>query len=945
MAVSSHTQRLGNPLVGIGREQVAVGALALALSAAFLAAALSVRGDRVLQADIDVGQWIQGIDVFGWHTALDISEVLTGAPLGVIIWAVLAAGFWAAGRPVEALIMGAAPLIWLPKLGIQEIVASPRPTVEFLQITEIDTGSGFPSGHMTGSITIYGMLAVIAFQQMAPGRCRTLVVGGIVAMLTLASFSRVDSGAHWPSDVLGSLLLGGVWLMGLIWAYGRMRRDQVPLPGLSLVRRLRSTPAPDSADGLRTAGSIASTVYLDDKAGTASKIYRPPRLVRWLYWAALQASFPYAAREEALRTAAAVRELSGRLTEYWTGRNMVAAVREIRCERGEFVFVTDLVPGEEPRDNAEIGDVLQVLRRRFAEAGLPTWQIDPNNPHAHTNFIRTPEGNLFIIDLESTLIPLIQPLNMLPRMLRMGRMPTFDDVDYERLEDYIALHEADLREALGAPGLAALHAAVDEARECARVWKSGEPNIWGRMAHRVWGWIGWDRRTAPIRRRLANSEEFARRFLMKPLDRWVAEGRISAEAAESIREGLQSDSAHKVLRFLGVHVIISIPLRFPFGSLARFAGVVGMRIRASVRYGRGEMTREAFEEARRTHTWYVAVIALVPGFGAGAYLVSPQMRECSFLIPLAVDRVLHRIPFRVCYRWRLHRLTVGRLDVTPPGTEGSRNGFRPRRGRGRRDRTGTLLRGRRGPMPATPCCSSGGILVSEGRSGRERLLGQRAAPMTMLAAPPPAILRKPVIWTGWLGLLVVTLTILAALADRFPGDRMLTGWIQSPASSTLDTISRGIGGIGVFPHFLVAGVILAAICWCARHRVAAAFVLLAAAAQVGALLVKAVVERSRPPDDLVRVIGTHDGFSFPSGHVFGTVLLWGFVAYVATTQIRHPLLRRTLQGTSLAVIASTAVQRVYAGAHWPSDALGGILWGTLVLALIIAAFEWRRARV
>ena len=218
--------------------------------------------------------------------------------------------------------------------------------------------------------------------------------------------------------------------------------------------------------------------------------------------------------------------------------------------------------------------------------------------------------------------------------------------------------------------------------------------------------------------------------------------------------------------------------------------------------------------------------------------------------------------------------------------------------------------------------------------------------MTRFAAPPPAILRQPILWRGWLSLLVVTLTltVFAALAERFPGDRTLTGWIQSPESSTLDTISDGIGGIGVFPQFAVAGVILAAICWCARHRMAAAFVLLAAAAQVGAVLVKAVVERPRPPDDLIRVIGSHDGYSFPSGHVFGTVLLWGFVAYVATTQIRNPLLRRALQGTSLAVITSTAVQRVYAGAHWPSDALGGLLWGSVVLALIIAAFEWRRAR-
>ena len=362
-----------------------------------------------------------------------------------------------------------------------------------------------------------------------------------------------------------------------------------------------------------------------------------------------------------------MRELSGLLTQYWTGRNMVAGVREIRCDRGEFVFVTDLVPGKEPVDNAEIGDLLQLLRRHFAEAGLPTWQLDPNNPHAHTNFIRTPDGDLFIIDLESTLIPLIQPLNMLPRMLRMGRVPTFDDVDYERLENYIALHTADLEKALGASGLAALHTAVGEAKECARIWKSGEPNIWGRAAHRVWYWVGWERRTAPIRRHFAKPEELALRFLLKPLDRWVAEERISAEAAESIREGLQSDSSRKVLRFLGMHIALSF-LPGPPGtrSLPRFGSTTTMRLRDTVRYRRGNMSRADYAESRRIHTWYVALVGLIPGFGAGAYLVAPQMRECSFLIPLAVDRVLHRIPFRVYYRWRLHRLTIGRLDMTPP---------------------------------------------------------------------------------------------------------------------------------------------------------------------------------------------------------------------------------------------------------------------------------------
>ena len=43
-----------------------------------------------------------------------------------------------------------------------------------------------------------------------------------------------------------------------------------------------------------------------------------------------------------------MRELTGLLTQYWTGEDMVAAVTDIRCERGEFWFVTELVGGEVP---------------------------------------------------------------------------------------------------------------------------------------------------------------------------------------------------------------------------------------------------------------------------------------------------------------------------------------------------------------------------------------------------------------------------------------------------------------------------------------------------------------------------------------------------------------------------------------------------------------------
>jgi undecaprenyl-diphosphatase len=45
---------------------------------------------------------------------------------------------------------------------------------------------------------------------------------------------------------------------------------------------------------------------------------------------------------------------------------------------------------------------------------------------------------------------------------------------------------------------------------------------------------------------------------------------------------------------------------------------------------------------------------------------------------------------------------------------------------------------------------------------------------------------------------------------------------------------------------------------------------------------------------------------------------------------------------SVAIVALTSVASVWLGVHWPSDALGGYLWGGLVLLPAIAACRWRR---
>ena len=73
-------------------------------------------------------------------------------------------------------------------------------------------------------------------------------------------------------------------------------------------------------------------------------------------------------------------------------------------------------------------------------------------------------------------MPLIQPLARWPQMLRDGRAPIFDDVDYVRLRAYIAAEHDQLAAALG-PDLDRLLQAIDVAQTSALAWKSAEPAI------------------------------------------------------------------------------------------------------------------------------------------------------------------------------------------------------------------------------------------------------------------------------------------------------------------------------------------------------------------------------------------------------------------------------------------------------------------------------------
>src|SRR5919199_1050845 len=127
-----------------------------------------------------------------------------------------------------------------------------------------------------------------------------------------------------------------------------------------------------------------------------------------------------------------------------------------------------------------------------------------------------------------------------------------------------------------------------------------------------------------------------------------------------------------------------------------------------------------------------------------------------------------------------------------------------------------------------------------------------------------------------------------------------------------------------------------------RRWLAASMALLTSAlADASSYITNEIVRRPRPSDHglhILHVIKTY--FSFPSGHVIHAVTFFGFVLFL-TWQTRRPApLLWPVRAVLIALIVLMGPSRVLEGEHWPSDVLGGLLYGAFWLILGLHLYSW-----
>lgn len=153
--------------------------------------------------------------------------------VGIILVGVVCALYVSRRQSLEAFFVLATLSNFALTSFLKVLVARPRPPDFFLDpadfLSSVNQYS-FPSGHVLFFVVFFGFIAYLAWLHQI-GLSRIMVIAACSALVMLIGPSRVYLGAHWASDVVGSYIIGVLWLFVLILGYQLVAHRNRRFPG------------------------------------------------------------------------------------------------------------------------------------------------------------------------------------------------------------------------------------------------------------------------------------------------------------------------------------------------------------------------------------------------------------------------------------------------------------------------------------------------------------------------------------------------------------------------------------------------------------------------------------------------------------------------------------------------------------------------------------------
>ncbi len=190
----------------------------------------------------------------------------------------------------------------------------------------------------------------------------------------------------------------------------------------------------------------------------------------------------------------------------------------------------------------------------------------------------------------------------------------------------------------------------------------------------------------------------------------------------------------------------------------------------------------------------------------------------------------------------------------------------------------------------------------------------------------------------------VTLFSLARVWDPYPGDLAVARYIQGLDAPGLLWTMEFVSVLGEIAPMFALTLFVMLLLWITRKRATTVAGMLVLISVSSTPLLKLLVGRERPaPERLLRATEDFPGLGFPSGHVLQSALILGFIIYAVSISVERRWLKLPVQVALASLIVASGTSRIYIGAHWPSDVLGGYA-AAISLGLAVYLYHERAAR-
>ncbi|WP_316827044.1 phosphatase PAP2 family protein [Pedobacter miscanthi] len=186
-----------------------------------------------------------------------------------------------------------------------------------------------------------------------------------------------------------------------------------------------------------------------------------------------------------------------------------------------------------------------------------------------------------------------------------------------------------------------------------------------------------------------------------------------------------------------------------------------------------------------------------------------------------------------------------------------------------------------------------------------------------------------------LAVLIIAFAALSFFIAKHPilaFDIKTSLFIQQYHADWLDKVMLAISFFGELPYSLLSVVVVAAIFYWQKYKREGLFISTVLLSGLIILGIKNIINRPRPTAFYVRLVEVNRFQSYPSGHVLSYTLFFGFLIILMNSSKNIPKLTKNIVTyLSAFLVITIAPSRIYLGAHWFTDTVGGFLLGLICL--------------